>query len=164
MITTAWFFGEKNLTDVHFIRRAVFIEEQGISEADEMDGTDHMCAHLVAYDENGAPAATGRILVTRDEFIIGRVAVMPTYRKQQYGTLIMQTLIRACNAMGGTKQLIHSQLSAKGFYEKLGFYAVGDVYEEAGIPHVTMVHEGDAEIFCALCAEKTFVKFDEAHN
>jgi predicted GNAT family N-acyltransferase len=107
-----------------------------------------MCVHLVAYSDDGAPAATGRIMVTRDEFIIGRVAVLPEYRKRYYGTLVMKTLIRACFVMGGEKQTIHSQVSARGFYEKLGFAAYGDEYEEAGIPHINMVHEGDAVGCC----------------
>lgn len=148
MITTSWFFGGDGLDDAHMIRRKVFIGEQGISEADEMDGTDGACAHLVAYDDGGAPAATGRVMVTRDEYIIGRVAVLPEYRNQGYGLLVMQTLIRACFVMGGEQQVVHAQLAARGFYEKLGFTVRGNIYEEAGIPHIAMVHHGDCETAC----------------
>ncbi len=66
MITTEWFFGEENLTDAHFIRRKVFIEGQGIAEAEEFDGTDSACAHLVAYDDEDTPAATGRVMITAE--------------------------------------------------------------------------------------------------
>jgi predicted GNAT family N-acyltransferase len=148
LITTEWFFGEENLADVHAIRRKVFIEEQGISEADEMDGSDASCAHLVAYDDQGYPAATGRIVITRDAFTVGRVAVLPEYRGQDYGTLVMQTLVHACYTMGGLRQEVHAQLAVRGFYEKLGFTAYGEVYEEAGIPHINMYHEGDSEMLC----------------
>jgi predicted GNAT family N-acyltransferase len=33
---------------------------------------------------------------------------------------------------------LHAQLTARRFYESAGYTAVGDVYEEAGIAHVTM--------------------------
>ena len=33
---------------------------------------------------------------------------------------------------------LHAQLTARGFYERAGYAAVGDVYQEAGIAHVTM--------------------------
>ncbi len=148
MITTEWFLGEGNLTDAHSIRRAVFIEEQGIEEAVEMDGTDPSCVHLVAYDDDGTPAATGRIMVTNDAFIIGRVAVLPEYRRKQYGTLIMQTLMHACYTMGGERQEVHAQTAVRGFYESLGFTAYGEEYLEAGIPHINMRHEGDSEPLC----------------
>ena len=39
--------------------------------------------------------------------------------------------------------MTHVQLGVKGFYDKLGFKAVGDIYEEVGIEHITMVHNGD---------------------
>ena len=146
MITTEWFFGSDGLDEAHMIRRKVFIEEQGISEADEMDGTDVSCAHLVAYDE-GVPVATGRIMITADEYIIGRVAVLPEYRGQKLGSLVMLACIHACNEMGGKRQVVHAQLPVKGFYEGLGFSAYGDVYEEAGIQHICMEHFGE----CSVC-------------
>lgn len=152
MISTAWYFGHEDLKDAHAIRRAVFIAEQGIAEAVEMDGSDGECIHLVAYDE-GVPAATGRIWVTREEFIIGRVAVMPAYRGRHLGVLVMQVLIHACYRIGGEKQIVHVQLSAKSFYERLGFTVCGDGYEEAGIPHITMEHEGDSETLCEMNAK-----------
>jgi predicted GNAT family N-acyltransferase len=33
---------------------------------------------------------------------------------------------------------LHAQVDARGFYERAGYTAVGEEYEEAGITHVTM--------------------------
>ena len=148
MITTQWFIGDKDLADAHKVRRKVFIEEQGIDEALEIDGTDGGCIHLVVYDENGVPAATGRIVVNSGDFSVGRVAVLPEYRKKGYGTLVMQVLINACYSMGSERQYLHSQVSARGFYEKLGFTTYGEEFEDAGIPHISMEHFGDSERLC----------------
>jgi ElaA protein len=147
MISTKWFFGENDLQEAHAIRRKVFMEEQGISEADEMDGTDGSCVHLVAY-EGDVPVATGRIRITLDEYNIGRVAVLPAHRGRHYGVFVMQVLIHACFSMGGERQTVHAQVPVRAFYEKLGFAAYGGVYEEAGIPHISMERFGDSVPLC----------------
>ena len=141
MLTMQWTFGGKGLEDAHAIRRAVFIDEQGLSEVEEFDGTDHACAHLVAY-ENNCPIATGRIMITGDDYKIGRVAVLKAHRGRQLGLGIMQALIDACISMGSERQILHAQTHAKGFYEKLGFTPYGEGFEEAGIPHIAMERFG----------------------
>ncbi|MCB1093402.1 MAG: GNAT family N-acetyltransferase, partial [Verrucomicrobiae bacterium] len=54
------------------IRRIVFIEEQGVSEALEIDGRDPECVHALARDGSGEVIGTARLL---PEGKIGRVAV-----------------------------------------------------------------------------------------
>ena len=43
------------------LRRAVFIDEQGVTEAEEWDGRDGDAIHLLARDATGAAAGTARI-------------------------------------------------------------------------------------------------------
>ena len=47
------------------LRRTVFIEEQGVSEAEEIDGLDDICTHVLATSD-GTPvgAARFRVLAT----------------------------------------------------------------------------------------------------
>jgi len=149
MIRTKWFTGAAELSDAHNIRRAVFINEQGVSEAQEMDGTDAGAIHLVAYD-GAKPVATGRILIENELYLLGRIAVLKEVRGQGYGDFVMRLLIRRAFELGGTRQTVHAQLQAKGFYETLGFRATGAEYEEAGIPHVAMEREGDIAGPCGL--------------
>jgi len=149
MITAEWFAGDGDLTGIHMIRRAVFIGEQGVSEAEEMDGTDMEAIHLLVRD-NGAPVATGRIIVIDEKFYIGRVAVLKEHRGKKYGDFTMRLLIRKAYDMGGTEQHLHAQTQARGFYEKLGFTAISDEYMEANIPHVDMVRYGDVGGECKI--------------
>ena len=144
MLMLKWFFGDRGLEDAYAIRREVFVQEQNVSETDEYDGTDGACVHLVAY-ENNAPVATGRIMITNGDYVIGRVAVIKTHRGQQLGRGIMQALINACCAMGSERQVLHAQTHARGFYEKLGFTPYGQEFDEAGIPHIAMEHFGAAK-------------------
>ena len=142
MITSELILGIEgvDLSEVHAIRHKVFCEEQSVPEKIEKDGLDASAVHVLSY-VNGTPAATGRLLVP--EFIIGRIAVLPQFRGIGLGDLVVRLLIRAAFDMGGEQQVVHSQVQVQGFYEKLGFVPRGEVYEEAGIPHITMIREGD---------------------
>lgn len=147
MITSKWFEGNDILEDAHEIRRKVFIQEQNVAEHEEMDGTDGGASHLVVYD-NGQAVATGRLMVDNGLYIAGRVAVLKEHRGKGYGDLVMRMLIRKSCMMGAERQHVHAQLSAEGFYKKLGFTRYGEEYMEAGIPHINMVHEGDVMGSC----------------
>jgi len=158
MLRMSWFMGDtEDLTDAHVIRKAVFIDEQGVSLEEEIDGTDGACIHLVLYEkydkddenENGKPVATGRIMVTNEDFIIGRVATLKDYRGMGLGKAVMQTLINACIMMGAERVTLGAQIQAVKFYEKLGFVAYGDIYDDAGIPHIHMERIGGS----SCCSE-----------
>ena len=142
LITSKWFLGIDDLSDVYYVRRKVFIEEQGIPEEIEIDGTDADAYHLVLY-EDGKPIATGRFLRIDNVYVIGRVAVLEESRGQKIGDLLMRVIIRRAFDFGASEQYVHAQESARGFYEKLGFTAYGESYYEAGIPHISMKHIGD---------------------
>ena len=144
MVTSEYILGinENDLKDVHAVRRAVFVEEQKIPEDVERDGLDESAVHVLTCVD-GVPAATGRLLILNDEFTIGRVAVLPKFRGKRLGDLVVRLLIRTAFDMGGHRQIVHSQVRVQGFYEKLGFASDGKIYEEAGIPHITMYRDGD---------------------
>ncbi len=149
MIVAEWFNGNDDLTDTFEIRRKVFIEEQGVSEELEMiKSEDDISIHLVVYDAN-KPVATGRIIVQNSQYILGRIAVLKEERGKHYGDFVVRLLIRKAYEMGGEEQHIHAQISATGFYEKLGFECYGSNYMEAGIPHINMVHKGDISCNCS---------------
>ena len=148
MLTMQWFFGERDLADAHAVREAVFIDEQGISREEEHDGTDGVCVHVVIYDCD-VPVATGRVMITPEDYVIGRVATLASHRGRGLATSVMQALIKACVIMGGQRQILHAQESARVFYEKLGFVAYGEPFMEAGIPHVMMEHLGGIDCACS---------------
>jgi predicted GNAT family N-acyltransferase len=55
------------------IRAAVFVAEQGVPPEIELDDWDERCEHALAYDTNGRPVGTGRLL---PDGHIGRMAVL----------------------------------------------------------------------------------------
>lgn len=131
----------RHLTDDgKFIRKKVFIEEQGFKdEFDEYD-CDEKAIHLVLYDNQQA-VATGR-LFTKDSqkkiYTIGRLAVIKEYRKLGLGKVLVQSLEEKAKEEGAEKITISAQCRAEGFYKKLGYTSSGDIYYEETCPHIHM--------------------------
>ncbi|MEZ5724201.1 MAG: GNAT family N-acetyltransferase [Paracoccaceae bacterium] len=130
----------EDLALCHALRRAVFIEEQGVSEAEEMDELDGLAIHFLGWIE-GRPVATARIFVEGETGKIGRVCVLAEARGTGAGLAIMRATIAALRERGAKTAKLSSQTHAMPFYEKLGFVAYGSEYPDAGIPHRDMVLE-----------------------
>lgn len=120
------------------LRRIVFIDEQGVTLADEIDDLDEVSTHLIAWDGDKA-VGTARITIVKGVAKIGRVCVLRSNR----GTGLGARLILASLDVGRTHKAAQAKLGAQvhalGFYEKLGFTAIGPVFDDAGIPHRDMV-------------------------
>lgn len=123
------------------LRKAVFIVEQGISEAEEMDDLDPVGIHLLAT-VNGIPAGTARLLIDGEIGKIGRICVLKAHRGTGLGAQIVEASIDHLRTLPGvTKAKLGAQDHAIGFYEKLGFVGYGPFYDDAGIPHRDMIRD-----------------------
>lgn len=116
------------------LRHAVFVLEQGVPLALELDEMDPLAEHAVAWV--GARAVgTARLLPGGH---IGRMAVLAAERGRGIGAALLQTLIERARLRGDQAVRLHAQLQATGFYRRFGFVEQGDVFDDAGIPHVAM--------------------------
>lgn len=124
------------------IRRAVFIVEQNVPEAEEWDGRDGDAIHLLARDATGAAVGTARILTDGATGKIGRVAVLQSARGTGAGAALIRAALDRLRATPGiSRAKLGAQTHAIGFYEKLGFAAYGPEYDDAGIPHRDMAQD-----------------------
>jgi ElaA protein len=127
-----------DLTDAHDLRREIFIVEQQIEEHEEWDDLDDQAIHLVAYDGD-TPIGTARLLTVGDVGKIGRICVAKSARGTGLGAaLVEEGLRQLAHQPGLTKVRLSAQTYATGFYKKLGFAVVSDIYDDAGIPHHDM--------------------------
>jgi predicted GNAT family N-acyltransferase len=117
------------------IRRAVFIEEQGIPEADEWDAADPASLHVLAGASKCDAVGTGRLEPTGK---LGRIAVLPQCRGSGVGAQIVAYLVNQATVLGFEQVYLHAQASAVVFYERLGFQPDGPEFDEVGIPHRRM--------------------------
>ncbi len=120
------------------IRRRVFIEEQSIDQNLERDHYDLSALHVLAL-QDGHPAGCGRMVLTAAGAKIGRMAVLPEHRGRGLGRMVLDHLIALARRNGAVLAYLHAQVAVEGFYLKRGFQPVGEVFEEAGIPHRKML-------------------------
>ena len=122
------------------IRCAVFVEEQGISAELEIDDSDPIAEHVLAFVD-GQCVATARVYLDEQESSkakIGRMAVLKGFRGQGIGTALLGEAIRAGMMQGASVFELHAQQSAAPFYTKLQFKPDGAIFDEVGIPHQRM--------------------------
>ena len=122
-------------TELTSVRRAVFIEEQNVPESIELDGKDPDCFHVLASDKKGHPTGTARM---DDKGKIGRMAVLQNYRRRGIGRKMIQALMDYGRKNAITDFHLSAQITAIGFYRKMGFEPFGQEFFEAGIKHINM--------------------------
>lgn len=124
--------------DAFAVRIAVFVDEQRIPRSEELDDADATAVHCIAYTADGAPIGAGRLLPCDGYAKIGRMAVLAPHRRQGVGASVLRALEAEARRRGITRLTLSAQLTARGFYQREGYAAVGEVYDEVGIPHVAM--------------------------
>jgi len=120
------------------IRKVVFVEEQAVPLELEMDEYDDIAIHFLMRDADGVPLATARLLNKHGLAKIGRVAVLKQHRGLGLGLTLMQFVLDEAKRRGFTEAVLDSQSYAIPFYERLGFTAEGEEFDDAGIPHFLM--------------------------
>ena len=120
------------------IRHDVFVIEQRVPEVLEWDAADADSIHALAADPEGEPIGCARLLADGH---IGRVAVVREWRTCGVGTALMLHLIHTATTRGDRQVIVNAQVAAMPFYERHGFQASGDVFEEAGIAHRVMTRD-----------------------
>ena len=137
-MTTTLRFGDwaAMQADAKPIRMEVFVQEQNVPAELEMDDRDAVCLHAVAYDAGGNALGTGRLL---PDGHIGRMAVLRSARGAGVGGAILKGLMEKARERGDEKVVLSAQTHAAEFYLAHGFAMAGDVFYEAGIPHIEKI-------------------------
>ena len=118
------------------LRHAVFVEEQGVPETLEVDAQDPHALHFAALTDTGACVATGRLTAGGK---IGRMAVAADWRGLGLGGAMLRRILQAAQQRGDEVYL-DAQVTAQDFYRRYGFVAEGEVFDDAGLPHIRMRH------------------------
>ena len=127
------------------VRHDVFVSEQGVPEDLERDAQDVEADHLVAY-AHGRPVGAGRLVVEPAGFEgedaavgpvghLGRLAVRPDARGARLGVAMVAAIEERARERGLAVMALSSQTYAIPFYERLGYTAYGEEFDDAGLPH-----------------------------
>ncbi|WP_223329570.1 GNAT family N-acetyltransferase [Leuconostoc mesenteroides] len=123
--------------------RTGFFVEQGVDIKDELNdqAAEENAIHIVIYVDNKL-AATARVLAESDDtWHIQRVATLFPLRGQGLGRKLMEYIETLAPSYGIQNLVLGAQVQARGFYESLGFAAIGATFFEAGIQHIHMKKE-----------------------
>ncbi len=120
------------------IRQQVFVEEQGVPVELEWDEHDDTALHFLAELDGNAVATARLILDDADTARIGRMAVLAGCRGRGIGRALMQTVTNCAEQRGISCLKLYAQVQVIAFYERFGFEAQGEIFQDAGIPHRAM--------------------------
>ena len=137
LTTTELYSFLKLRTDVFFIEQKIDEEELDYRDLEPTtlhywieDATGTAAYLRVLFDEHpehrGAHRLPGRVVVRADRRGEG---------------LAQELFARVLDDFGAEPMLLHAQEYIAPLYAKLGFVPFGDVYVEAGIPHISMYRE-----------------------
>jgi len=118
------------------VRFEVFVDEQGVPPAIEMDERDPFCVHFLALLD-GTPVGTARIDIEKSGKV-GRLAVRADWRGRGIGRALMERCHEIALQHGLAEVWCHAQVTAVPFYTRLGYRVTGEPFEEAGIEHRLM--------------------------
>jgi predicted GNAT family N-acyltransferase len=131
---------KKELNEAFYIRKIVFVDEQGVPLDEEFDEYDANADHVLAY-YNNQPVGTGRLQILNGMAKLERICVLASYRKYGLGMLLIRILETIARDKGIYKTILHSQTHAVRFYEKFGYRPASQEFMEAGIPHIVMLKD-----------------------
>ena len=124
------------------VRTAVFVEEQGVPAAREIDGRDEEASHLLAVADG--PVGTLRIRDADPESgggetaKIERVAVLEAHRGRGVGRRLMTTAEEHIAGQPYGRIYLEAQVEVLAFYRGLGYEVRSEPFDDVGIPHRAM--------------------------
>ena len=111
MIEGKWFPQGADLSEVLSVRAAVF--SRG------MDDLDSLAQNILVY-QDGVAAATGRLWWEEGAFWLGDLAVLPAYRGQRLGDLVLRLLLFKAQQHFAREVRLRCPADVAGFFERLG--------------------------------------------
>ena len=127
-----WADWQRDYDGLTSVRKRVFVDEQQVPIAEEMDDMDDQSLHVKAITADARIIGTSRLLPAH---YIGRMCVLSEWRKRGVASAMMKFLIAHARAEGISALYLNAQITALTFYQQFGFVADSEIFIEAGIDH-----------------------------
>jgi predicted GNAT family N-acyltransferase len=138
-IPVYWARGPEDLRGALHVREQVFIREQGVPRAEEIDGRDLYAQHVVALEPDSQRViGTLRLLIDANTAKVGRVAVEHDWRRRGVAARMLALALTRAHEQGCTHVRLAAQIAATSVYRRAGFSVESEPFQEAGIEHVWM--------------------------
>lgn len=134
-------FGSARYDELVELRYKVLLEPLGLKFLDSYREKEIGYLHVGCVESLDDRLVGGLMLVpvSDEEIRMMQVAVDGKYQREGVGHQMVAYAEKRAKEAGYSRLVMHSMLSVVHFYEKLGFRADGDIFEENGITFVKMV-------------------------
>lgn len=121
------------------VRRSVFIEEQGVPAAAEVDEHEAQAHHFVAFNPSGIACGAARWRQTANGAKLERFAVLQQERRRSVGRRLLIAVMEDVERVAPDQiSYLHAQIDVVNFYVKHGFEPYGETFVECDIIHQAM--------------------------
>ena len=114
----------------YYVRVQAMAKKHHIPLQQEFDAHDTPDTKYIVVTDDDFPIATARMYPLDDlRVMIGRVVVLPEYRHQGIGTMVVNACEEWAEELGYSKAVVESRENKVGFYEQMLYEACGEVID-----------------------------------
>lgn len=134
-------FGSSRYNELVELRYKILLQPLGLKFLDSFRPEEARYLHIGCVEMLDNKLVGGLILAPIDDDTIRlmQVAVDTIYQGEGIGRELVKYAEKRAREAGYTKIVMHAMLFVVDFYEKMGYHAEGDVFEEQGITFLKMV-------------------------
>lgn len=120
------------------LRHRILREPLGLSfTGDDLDA-EHSDSHFAAIEGDAVVGVLIARPVDAASSELRQMAVDVDHQRQGIGTKLMRFVEKELESRGIETVMLHAREDALAFYERLGYVAEGDRFEEVGLAHLRM--------------------------
>lgn len=111
----------------YYVRIQAMAKKHQIPLRQEFDEHDTPATKYIVVTDHAFPIATARMYpIDQHAMMIGRVVVLPEYRHQGIGTMVVDACEEWAEEMNYAKAVVESRDNKMAFYEQLGYEVRGE--------------------------------------
>lgn len=149
MLEFKFIFGEIGSKVAEVSRVKIFRDELGYDKiGDEFDENSY---HFIGYDKACQIGSCRLTDIDGEYFRVSYLGVMPEYRRQYVGDLIMRAVQDKVLSLGGKYIILETPVAIKGFFEFEDYEVFGDVFPVDGEDFVKMKKDVTVIRLCRGC-------------
>ena len=136
MLEFKFILGEIGYKVAEVSRAKIFRDELGYAEIS--DNFDEKALHFVGYDGIVQVGSCRLVKMDEDYFSVSYLGVMPDYRRQYVGDLMMRALCDKVLSLGGKYIVLESPLEVVDFFKFEDFEPMGEEFSVDGKAFIKM--------------------------
>ncbi|MCA9583355.1 MAG: GNAT family N-acetyltransferase [Myxococcales bacterium] len=119
------------------LRNEVLLRPFGLADFSR-EADDAVSRHFAAFDGDAVIGCVVLVPKGQGQGQLRQMAVDPNYQGRGVGRDLVDHLLSSAGDAGLLRISCHARVGAVPFYEKAGFVAEGEPFEEVGMPHLRM--------------------------